>query len=101
MKYKLLLITMLLLLAFNVHALGEATIKNVKINNQAMECIESICSGETASDEFQVTFELTDPLATVEGFSSGETHLMNGEKTTLSLKVTNGENIFTYNFCPF
>ncbi len=98
MKNKLLTMIFILMFFINVKALGETTIKNVKLNNQNMECVENICSGNVSKDTFQITFELTDPLAKVEGFASGEEHTLTGDKMNLSLKITNGDNSYTYNF---
>lgn len=86
-----------LLCFINVYAEGEATLKNIKVNNTVCECIEYKCEMEVDSNMATITYELSDPLATVNR-ESGLSTSLTSEVTTINVEVTNGENHNIYEF---
>ena len=88
MKNRLMLFFALLLSFFTVNAEGEATLRNIKVNNIECKCIEYNCSVETDKAVATVTFDLVDKNASVDrqsGFQVDLTSL----STTIKINVSN------------
>lgn len=88
MKNRLMLFFVLLLSFFTVNAEGEATLRNIKVNNIECKCIEYNCSVETDKAVATVTFDLVDKNASVDrqsGFQVDLTSL----STTIKINVSN------------
>lgn len=94
---KLVVFIMLNFLFINVYAEGEATLKNIKINNKECQCAEYKCEMEVSESSVNITYELTDPNATVDR-ESGVSTLINSDVTTIRINVTNGDNHNVYEF---
>ena len=91
MRNKLILFFLLICVFFVVNAEGEATLKNIKVNNIECKCIEYNCSVETDKSSATVTYELDDANATVDrqsGFQIDLTSLV----TTIKINVSNTYN---------
>ncbi len=91
MRNKLILFFLLICSFFVVNAEGEATLKNVKVNNIECKCIEYNCSIETEKSSAIITYELDDTNATVDrqsGFQIDLTSLT----TTIKINVSNTYN---------
>lgn len=76
---------------YNVKALGEATLKNIKVNNKDVFCTGYECNVEVDAKIAKVTYELGDPAATVDRLSGFSVDL-NGLVTVVKIVVTNNEN---------
>ena len=100
MKNKIYILILLLLVSISVNAEGEATIKNIKVNNTECVCAGYDCNIEVESDAATITYELNDDKATVDRLSGFKIDLLS-EVTTVKLNVSNevdGEKIEnTYN----
>lgn len=91
MKNKFMLFFLLVFSFFVVKAEGEATLKNIKVNNIECKCIEYNCSVETDKSTATVTYELTDSKAIVDrqsGFQVDLTSMV----TTIKINVNNTIN---------
>ncbi len=91
MKNKLMLFLFLLFTLVIVNAKGEATLENIKVNNIECKCIDYNCFIETTSSKAIVTYELTDPSATVDRLSGLELDLTS-LSTTIKINVSNSLN---------
>lgn len=81
----------------SVFAEGDATLKNIKVNNISCECIEYKCEIEVDSNTATITYELSSSEATVNRESGLSTNL-ESDVTKIDVEVTNGENHNIYEF---
>ena len=88
MKRKILLLIMFLFLSINVYAVGEATIKDLKVNGVACKCIDYECSVEVDATMATITYDLVDTEATVDRLSGFKVELLS-QITTVKLVVSN------------
>ena len=91
MKNRLILFLFLLFTIFEVNAKGEATLKNIKVNDIECKCIDYNCSIETTSSKAIITYELTDKEATVDRLSGFQVDLAS-LTTTIRINVSNTLN---------
>ena len=85
---------MILLLAVNVKAEGEATISNIKVNGTSCTCSGYDCVVDVVASNATITYDLVDKAAKVDRLSGFRVDLLS-EVTTLKLTVTNSRI-----FCP-
>ena len=88
MKYKFFMIIMIVFFAFTVNAVGEATIKNIKVNGTACTCTGFDCAVEITGDSAKITYDLVDKDAKVDRLSGFSIDLLS-EVTNIKLNVTN------------
>ncbi len=88
MKRRIFLLILVAFLGINVSAKGEATIKNLKVNNVACSCIDYECSVEVDATMATITYTLVDPDATVDRLSGFKVELLS-QITTVKLVVSN------------
>ena len=82
---------------FNVYAADDATLKNIKINNQECECVEYKCEMEVDASQVTITYELSNSEATVSR-ESGISTPLSSDVTTISVTVEHGESRNIYDF---
>ena len=83
----------------NVDAMTDATLKNIKVNNKEVECIDYVCNVEIYTNTVVITYETNSPNATV-NFASGQSFTMVGNTYTATRIVTSGdkEHVIEYTF---
>lgn len=81
---------MILLLAVNVKAEGEATISNIKVNGTSCTCSGYDCVVDVVASNATITYDLVDKAAKVDRLSGFRVDLLS-EVTTLKLTVTNSQ----------
>ena len=81
---------MILLLAVNVKAEGEATISNIKVNGTSCTCSGYDCVVDVVASNATITYDLVDKAAKVDRLSGFRVDLLS-EVTTLRLTVTNSQ----------
>jgi len=81
----------------DVNASGDATLKNIKINDQPCECVEYVCEMEVFKDDVVITYELSSEEATVDR-ESGLSVTLTSNVTNIDVEVKNGENNNIYHF---
>ena len=81
----------------DVNASGDATLKNIKINDQPCECVEYVCEMEVFKDDVVITYELSSEEATVDR-ESGLSVTLTSNVTNIDVEVKNGENNNNYHF---
>ena len=91
MKNRFIIFFLLLFCVVIVKAEGEATLKNIKVNNIECKCIEYNCSIETDKNSAIITYELVDSKATVDRQSGLQVDL-SSLSTTIRISVSNTVN---------
>lgn len=94
---KLIVFIILNFLFINVLAVEDATLKNIKINDKECECSEYVCEMEVTESNVTITYELSDPNATVDR-ESGVSTPISSNVTNIKVNVTNGESHIAYEF---
>ena len=97
---KIILFIMLFILNITVFAEGEATIQNIRVNGREVSCIGYECKIEVDSKSALITFDKTDPNATVDrnsGFSVDLTSQVTSIKIIVSNTIGEEKNENTYN----
>ena len=82
------LFILIVFLGINVHATGEATLKNIKVNGKDCSCAGYDCTIEASKKTATVTYELNDSEATVDRLSGFSVDL-DGLTTLVKIVVTN------------
>ena len=88
MKYKVIMLIMLLFMTITVYAEGEATIGSIKVNGTLCTCSGYDCSVDVIASSATITYDLLDKEATVDRLSGFKIDLLS-ETTTIKLTVTN------------
>jgi len=88
MKYRFYIFIMIVFMAFTVHAEGEATINNIKVNGESCNCTGYDCVVSVTGSSGTITYDLVDKDAVVDRLSGFKIDLLS-ESTTIKLTVTN------------
>lgn len=87
---KLMFFILIIFLSINVFAEGEATIKNIKVNQISCACSGYDCEVEVDADKATITYEVVDPDATVDRNSGFSVDLIS-QTTSIKIVVTNNK----------
>ena len=87
---KLMFFILIIFLSINVFAEGEATIKNIKVNQISCACSGYDCEVEVDGDKATITYEVVDPDATVDRNSGFSVDLIS-QTTSIKIVVTNNK----------
>lgn len=96
---KKIIFLLLLFFSYNVYAMEDATLKNIKVNGITPVCVDYVCDVEIDSNSVTITYQTNSSNATV-NIASGQTLILTGYTYTTTRVVTSGDknHIITYTF---